>query len=85
MAVSAGGYVLPPPELQLPPPEVFLSPDFTWPDVAMPIKGYAVFQTGAAPWHALNRTVAVFAGSANVGAGQLLVEAREAMAVMPVG
>jgi hypothetical protein len=52
-----------------------LAPDFEWPEVELPLHGYATFATGAQPWQHLNHTVGTFNGIANPGAGTLLVEA----------
>jgi hypothetical protein len=73
--VRIGGYCIPPAGVTLPSPEIMLAPDFEWPEVELPLHGYATFATGAQPWQHLNHTVGTFNGIANPGAGTLLVEA----------
>jgi hypothetical protein len=77
VSAHAQGYIVPPEGVELPPPDVLLSPDFSWPDLPLPIHGFALYRTGASDLGHLNRTVASFQGYVNVGAGQLVVEARE--------
>ena len=69
VSVRAGGYLLPPTGFELPPPEVLLSEEFQWPDIALPIHGFAVYRTGAAGLELLNRTIATFTGEVNPGLG----------------
>jgi hypothetical protein len=80
--VRAGGYLVPPAAFALPEPDVLLSSDFSWPDVELPIHGFAVFRTAAAEWRQLNQTVGVFTGAANPGVGRLVIEAQ---AFVPAG
>jgi hypothetical protein len=77
--IQAGGYLITPPGFELPPPEVMLAPEFTWPEVELPLYGFATYSTAAQEWQELNRTVATFNGIANPGTGTLVVEA-EALA-----
>ena len=58
-----------------PAPEVLLSEEFQWPDIALPIHGFAVYRTGAAGLEWLNRTIATFTGEVNPGLGTLVVSA----------
>lgn len=81
VSAHAQGYVVPPEGVELPPPEVLLSPDFVWPDVPLPLHGFALYRTGASDLAHLNRIAASFQGHVNVGRGQLVVEAREPSAV----
>ena len=81
VSARAQGYVVPPEGVELPPPEVLLSPDFTWPDLPLPLHGFALYRTGAPDLAHLNRTVASFHGHVNVARAQLVVEARELSAV----
>jgi hypothetical protein len=69
-------YLIPPAGLALPSPEVMLTPEFTWPEVDLPVHGFAMFRTAAQEWQELNRTVGTFNGSANPGAGTLVIEAK---------
>lgn len=73
--VQAGGYLIPPPGFGLPPPDVILAAEFSWPDVELPVHGFATFRTGAAEWSELNHTVATFNGTANPGTTTLAIEA----------
>jgi hypothetical protein len=75
ISVHAQGYSVPPAGMQLPAPEVLLSPGFQWPDVPVPLHGFALARTGAREFEWLNRTALAFEGSANVGTGQLLITA----------
>lgn len=77
VSVHAQGYIVPPEGVEFPPPEVLLSPEFTWPDLPLPLHGFALFRTGAPGLAHLNRTAASFQGHVNVGGAQLVVEARE--------
>jgi hypothetical protein len=77
VSAHAQGYIVPPEGVELPPPDVLLSPDFTWPDLPLPMHGFVLYRTGASDLAHLNRTAASFQGYVNVGAGQLVVEARE--------
>ncbi len=73
VALHARGYITPP--FELPPLEALLTPDFSWPDVEMPMHGCVLAEGGgddAAEW---NRVVFGFRGGVNVGAGTLHVEA----------
>jgi hypothetical protein len=73
--VHAGGYLVPPDGFVMPPPEVISAPGFTWPEIDMPMHGFVTFATATPDWNELNRTVATFSGSANPGAGTIVVEA----------
>jgi hypothetical protein len=73
--VEAGGYLIPPDGFALPSPEVMLAPEFTWPEVELPLYGFATFRTATDDWDELNRTVGIFNGIANPGAGTLVIEA----------
>jgi len=77
VSAHAQGYVVPPDGVELPPPNVLLSPDFVWPDLPLPLHGFALYRTGASDLAHLNRIAASFQGHVNVGRGQLVVEARE--------
>ena len=81
--VRAGGYLIPPAGFALPPADVLAAPDFAWPEVDLPFHGSATFSTAAEAWQQLNRTVAIFNGAANPGAGTLVVEA-QALTPTPV-
>ncbi len=76
LSAHARGYIVPPPGVEMPPPEVLLDPDFRWPDAPLPMHGFVLYRTGAASWQELNSTAAAFEGSANVGAGALIVTAQ---------
>jgi hypothetical protein len=76
VSVHALGYITPPPEVQLPPPKVILSPEFRWPDVPLPLHGFALYRTGAEDLAWMNRTALAFEGTVNVGTGKLIIEAR---------
>jgi hypothetical protein len=84
IALRIGGYVLPPPGFALPDPDVMASPDFAWPDIALPLHGFATFRTAAPAWRHLNHTIGLAGGAANPGTGTLVVEAR-AFAPQDVG
>jgi hypothetical protein len=84
ISATIGGYVTLPAGIQLPPPNVLLNPGFEWPDLPMPVIGWATYRTGAEAWQSLNSTVAVFDGTVNVGTRRLQVEARDARARVPV-
>ena len=73
--VKAQGYLPPAADEEPPPPEVMLAPDFVWPDAPAPFYGCAFLSTAVAEWQDFNSTMATFEGSANLGTGQLLVEA----------
>ncbi len=75
ISVHAQGYITPPPEMQMPPPEVILSPEFQWPDVPLPLHGFALYRTGVEDFGWMNRTAMAFEGTVNVGTGKLLIEA----------
>lgn len=75
VAAHARGYIVPPAGVELPPVEVVLSPDFTWPDLPLPLHGFGLYQTGVAELAHLNRTTAAFTGHVNLGRGELVVEA----------
>ncbi len=77
VSAHAQGYIVPPEGVELPPPEVLLSPEFTWPDLPLPMHGFALYRTGASDLAHLNRIAASFHGHVNVGRGQIFVEARE--------
>jgi hypothetical protein len=51
-----------------------LAPGFEWPEVELPLHGFATFATAKEQWHPFNRTVGTFNGFANPGAGTLVVE-----------
>jgi hypothetical protein len=76
VAVNVQGYLIPPDDVELPPPHVILAPDFTWPDVALPLHEFALLRTGVSEWQDLNKTVAACEGFVNPGTGQLVIEAR---------
>jgi hypothetical protein len=82
--VQAGGYLIPPAGFTLPSPEVMLAPQFTWPQVELPVHGFATFGTATPEWQELNRIVGMFNGTANPGAGTLAIEAA-ALAPASVG
>lgn len=73
--VRAGGYVIPAAGVALPSAEVMLAPEFEWPEVELPVHGFATFATATQQWQQLNRTVGTFNGIANPGAGTLVIEA----------
>ena len=81
VSAHAQGYVVPPESVELPPPEVLLSPEFAWPDLPLPMHGFALYRTGASDLAHLNRMAASFQGHVNVGRGRIFVEAREPSAV----
>lgn len=81
VSVHAQGYVVPPDGMSMPPPDVMLGPRFKWPDVPLPMHGFALCRTGAKRLSAFNRTALAFEGTANVGTRKLEVSAR---AVVPV-
>ena len=72
--VQAGGYLIPPTGFALPPHEVMQAPEFEWPEVELPLHGFATFATATQEWQKLNRTVGTINGIANPGAGTLVVE-----------
>jgi hypothetical protein len=72
----AQGYLVAPDDVELPPPDAILAPGFTWPDVELPIREFALLRTGVAEWQDLNATVAAIEGSVNPGTGRLVLEAR---------
>ena len=67
----AGGYITP--EGEMPPLEVIGDPGFVWPDLEMPLHGWATMRTAAPDLQALNSTVYGFTGTVNVARGQLRV------------
>jgi hypothetical protein len=73
---KAQGYLVAPDDVELPPPDAILAPGYTWPDVELPIREFALLRTGVAEWEDLNSTVAAVEGSVNPGTGQLVLEAR---------
>jgi hypothetical protein len=73
------GYIVPPAGVEMPPPDVLLDPDFRWPDVELPMHGFALYRTGAAGWEELNSTAAAFEGSVNAGLGVLTVTAQASL------
>lgn len=81
VSVHAQGYIVPPEDMPVVPPEVILSPDFKWPDLPLPMHGFALCRTGAKRLSSLNRTALAFDGTVNVGTGKLNVSAR---ALVPV-
>jgi hypothetical protein len=80
--VEAGGYLVPPAGFAMPSPKVMLAPDFAWPEVELPVHGFATFRTAMDGWQELNRTVGLFNGIANPGAGTLVIEAER---LVPTG
>jgi hypothetical protein len=72
----AQGYLVAPDDVELPPPDAILAPGFTWPDVELPIREFALLRTGVAEWQNLNATLAAIEGSVNPGTGNLVLEAR---------
>jgi hypothetical protein len=77
--VEAGGYLFPPAGFALPPLEVMLAPDFAWPEVELPVHGFATYRTAMDRWQELNHTVGLFNGVANPGAGTLVIEAERSV------
>ena len=75
IAVRDYWYGTPPAGIQLPPPEVLLRPDVAWPDLAIPLHGVALCQTGATELTWLNRTALAVEDTANPDAGTLAVSA----------
>jgi hypothetical protein len=80
--VEVGGYVVPPAGVALPPPEVMLAPEFAWPEVELPLYGFATYRTAMDWWQELNSTVGLINGVANPGAGTLVIEAER---LVPTG
>jgi hypothetical protein len=76
VSIRAHGLPRPPPEFELPAPEALPSPEFQWPDVTLPVHGFALFLTGAEGIEWPNRTIAVFEGEVNPGLRTLVVSAR---------
>ena len=74
VSAHAQGYITPPPEVQLPPPDVILSPEFSWPDLPLPLHGFVLFRTGAEELAWMNRSALAFEGTANVGTGEIVNE-----------
>lgn len=67
------GYIVPP--FPMPPLAALLEPDFSWPDVDLPMHGAVQLETGEAN-SALNRTVFSFTGTVNVASGKLGIQAQ---------
>jgi hypothetical protein len=78
----AGGYLTP--EGELPPLEVVGDPAFVWPDLEIPMHGWATMRSAAPDLRAVNSTVYGFTGTNNVARGQLRVRGRS-LARVPVG
>ena len=84
ISVHAQGYITLPEGMPLPPPDVLLSPEFHWPDVALPLHGFALLRCGAPDLAWVNRTALAFTGSVNVGIGKLKVATYD-LKLVPVG
>jgi hypothetical protein len=84
ISATVGGYVTVAAGVQLPDPNVLLDPGFEWPDVPMPVVGWATYRTGAEAWQSLDSTVVVFDGTVNIGTRRLQIESRDARARVPV-
>lgn len=84
ISVHAQGYITPPDGLHLPPPDVLLSPDFHWPDISLPLHGFALLRCGAPDLAWVNRTALALAGSVNVAMGKLQAAAYD-LKLAPVG
>jgi hypothetical protein len=76
VALDVRGYVVPPAGMEMPPLEVLASPDFEFPDLDFRVTGSALLRTADQRYDHLNRTVAAIEGTANLGTGKLVVEAR---------
>jgi len=76
VALDVRGYVVPPAGMEMPPLEVLASPDFEFPDLDFRVTGSALLRTADPRYDHLNRTVAAIEGTANLGTGKLVVEAR---------
>lgn len=75
ISVRAHGYATLPGGMQFPPSELLVQPDFVWPDLAVPLHGVALCQTGTAEIAWLNRTALLFEGASNPGARTLSISA----------
>jgi len=80
VAVEAHGYSLPPDGMPAVPPEVLLSPDFKWPDLPLPLHGFALYRTGSPRLAELNSTALAFEGTANLGTAKLEISAHQLVA-----
>ncbi len=76
ISLHARGYAVLPEGLELPPPDVLLSPDFSWPDVDIPLHGFVMASSGSQAHAWLNSTALAFEGTANMGVGKLVVAGR---------
>ena len=75
VAACVRGYVVPP--IDLPELEQLLDPSFRWPDLGLPINGFAMVQS-ALPGHEwMNSQALEVWGEVNVGAGRLTATATE--------
>lgn len=73
--IHPAGYMVPPAGFSMPEPQRMLSPDFVWPDVELPLHGFATLRTAAPEWRWLNESVGLFIGAANPGAETLVIDA----------
>lgn len=80
--VRAGGYMIPPQGFASDPEEI-LSPEYRWPDVDLPLHGFALLRTAAPDWQRLNETIGLFSGSANPGAATLVINAHAFVPAAP--
>ena len=77
----AGGYLTP--EGEMPPLEVVGDPGFVWPDLEIPMHGWATMRSPAPDLQPVNSTVYGFTGTNNVARGQLRVRG-QSLARIPV-
>lgn len=82
-AVTAGGYVVPP--VEMPPLEAILAPGFAWPDLDLPLHGWARVESMIPEVASANHTVYAFTGTANVGTGRLSIRATSIAAALASG
>jgi hypothetical protein len=79
VAVRAGGYVTP--AFEMPPLDMLAAPDFEWPDMSVPLHGFALLQTAEPALRVYNRTVFGLTGTVNMGRGELRIHAEPITAV----
>ncbi|MCW2666301.1 MAG: hypothetical protein JWN57_1263 [Frankiales bacterium] len=80
IAVSATGFVVPPPGLLS--PEAVMDADFVWPDVDLALHGASRLATADPELRAANATMYAFSGVANVGAGRLCLRSQAITSLM---
>ena len=76
----AGGFLTP--EGEVPPLEVVGDPGFVWPDLEIPMHGWATMRSASLDLRAVNSAVYGFTGTNNVARGQIRVRGQSLARVL---